>query len=233
MSDDQRNSSEPGGGLPTFPEWHNRVPPILFGVVGPLATVLVIAGVWYFFSPRFTDVGYMPKQPVAYSHKLHAGEMGMDCRYCHVGVERGAEAGVPPVQVCMNCHATVRVDSPEIQKLKKAYDSGEPIKWVRVHKTPDYAYFDHSAHIAAAVGCEECHGRIDDMVEVHQVQPLNMQWCLDCHKQPETRLRPREYVTRMGFDSQAELSENQLALGQRLRQENNIYPPLHCSGCHR
>ena len=234
MSDEAKpNVGASDDALHVFPEWHNRIPRIIFGVAGPLATVLVVLGVWYYFSPRNTDVGYRPHQPIPYSHKLHVGDLGMDCRYCHVGVERSAVAGVPPVQTCMNCHQTVKKDSPVLAPLRQAWEKNEPVKWVRVHKTPDYAYFDHSAHVNAAIGCETCHGRIDQMVEVTQRQPLNMEWCVDCHREPEMKLRPTEHVTTMGFDSQKHLSTNQLTLGRRIQAEKKIYPPIHCSGCHR
>ncbi len=216
-----------------FPSWHNQIPPIVFGVVGPLLAVLVIGGIWYYFSPRNTDVGYRPEQPVAYSHKLHAGDMAIDCRYCHVGVERGPVAGVPPTETCMNCHASVKTDSPKLLPVRESFRTGDPLKWVRVHKTPDYAYFDHSAHIAAAIGCESCHGRVDQMPVVQQVEPLNMQWCLDCHMAPEEHLRPTEHVTTMGYDALQDVGKPQLEVGEEIKQKKGINPPLHCSGCHR
>ncbi|MFN3198916.1 MAG: cytochrome c3 family protein [Bradymonadia bacterium] len=212
-----------------FPSWHNKVPAIMT-VAGGLGTVMIIAAVWYYFSPKYTDVGYMPKQPVPYSHKLHAGSLGIDCRYCHTGVEKSAHAGVPPTQTCMNCHGQIKTESPKLLPVRESFASGKPIPWVRVHKTPDYAYFQHNAHIAAGVGCESCHGRIDQMIEVRQDQPLNMGWCLECHRAPENHLRPPEMVTVMGYEPEG---GDQLAVGTKLKEENNINPPLHCSGCHR
>lgn len=248
MSEKNKNSSEHW----VFPKWHNRIPLVFFGVVGPVATILVIAGVWYYFSPRYTDVGYKPQQPVAYSHKLHAGELGIDCRYCHTGVEIGSSARVPPTQTCMNCHTQVKTDSPKLRLVRESWIENKPIEWVRIHKTPDYAYFEHSAHIQAGVGCESCHGRIDQMVEVGQAEPLNMGWCLDCHRQPENHLRPTDEVTTMGYvekqlalykkekGSKAEISsiddmKEHLAktVGSKLKEEKDVNPPLHCSGCHR
>lgn len=215
-----------------FPAWHNKVPKIIFGVIGPVATALVIGAVWYYFSPRNTDVGYRPVQPVAYSHKLHAGDLGMDCRYCHTGVEIGASARVPPTQTCMNCHTQVRKDSPKLLKVRESWATNEPIEWVRIHKTPDYAYFDHSAHINGGVGCESCHGRIDQMIEVAQAKPLNMGWCLDCHTAPEKHLRPKDKITAMGY-AEAMKPEEQLKVGTELKKAYNSNPPIHCSGCHR
>ncbi len=213
----------------TFPEWHNIIPPVVFGVVGPLVTVLVLGSVWYYFSPKFTDVGYKPEQPVPYSHKLHAGDLGIDCRYCHVGAERGPHAGVPPTQVCMNCHANVKPDSPKLLPVRESWATGKPIEWVRVHKTPDYAYFDHSAHLGAGVGCETCHGRVDQMVTVEQKQSLSMAWCLECHRNPEHHLRPISEVASMGYKA----SKPQLEVGTALAAQKKINPPKHCSGCHR
>jgi hypothetical protein len=237
----------------TFPKWHNQIPLVVFGVIGPVATILVIAGVWYYFSPRYTDVGYRPEQPVAYSHKLHAGDLGLDCRYCHTGVEIASSARVPPTQTCMNCHTQIKSKSPKLRLVRESWIEDKPIEWVRIHKTPDYAYFEHSAHIQAGVGCESCHGRIDQMVEVTQAEPLNMGWCLDCHRNPENHLRPTSEVTTMGYvekQHQAHvktLDVNEAAsftiddmrehlastIGKTLKEDKNVNPPQHCSGCHR
>ena len=167
---------------------------------------------------------------MAYSHKLHAGDLAIDCRYCHVGVEKGAHAGVPPTQTCMNCHTNVKKDSPYLLPVRESWASGKPVEWVRIHKTPDYAYFDHSIHVNAAIGCESCHGRIDQMVEVWQDQPLSMGWCLDCHKAPENHLRPKGTSTVMGYTPPG---GDQLALGEKIKKEARINPPINCSGCHR
>jgi hypothetical protein len=210
-----------------FPQWHNKIPLIFFGVIGPVVTIAAIAGVWYYFSPKFTDVGYRPEQPVAYSHKLHAGELGLDCRYCHTGVENASSARVPPTQTCMNCHTQVKKDSPKLTAVRESWIENKPIEWVRIHKVPDYAYFEHSAHIQAGVGCESCHGRIDQMVEVQLSEPLNMGWCLDCHREPERHLRPTSEVTTMGYVA-ADPNE-----GKKIKDEKGINPPQHCSGCHR
>ncbi len=221
MSSDQ-NGEEGNNGPLKFPEWANGVPPVFFLFIGPVATVLIIGAIWYYFSPKYTDVGYMPEQPVPYSHALHAGELKIDCRYCHSGVEKTAYAGVPPTQTCMNCHSAIKTKSPHLQPVRDSYASGEPVPWVRVHKIGEYAYFNHSPHIQAGVGCESCHGRIDQMVEVWQDQPLSMGWCLECHKNPEPHLRPKEMVTAMGYVRPADAVIN-----------TNVNPPIHCSGCHR
>jgi hypothetical protein len=180
-------------------------------------------------SPKFTDSGYAPVQPVPYSHKLHAGDLGMDCRYCHNTVEVGAQAAVPPTQTCMNCHGVVLQDDPRLAPIRASAASDRPVPWVRVHMLPDYVYFDHSAHVGAGVGCRECHGRVDQMKIVQQVEPLSMSWCLDCHRDPKPKLRPRHEVTNMrwqaseaGYDPDADTTRNRV-----------VNPPLHCSGCHR
>ena len=213
-----------------FPPWTNKLPPVsLVAVLGGLASV--IAGIWFYFSPRNTDVGYSPNQPIPYSHKLHAGDMGMDCRYCHVNVERSSVASVPPTQVCMNCHDHVRQDSPKLAALRESWAKGTPIPWVRVHKSPDYVYFPHNRHIASGVGCVECHGRIDQMIKVRQEQPLSMGWCLECHRDPAAHLRPVDKVTTMDWEPPN--GESREAFGQKMMQEKKIAPPTECSRCHR
>lgn len=211
-----------------FPRWTNQIPLVL-GVAGPLAGLLAIGFVAYFFSPRYTDVGYRPHQPVAYSHKLHVGDLGLDCRYCHASVEVSPVANVPPTQVCMNCHGLVKRDSPLLEAVRESARSGRPLRWVRVHNLPDYAYFDHSVHVRAGVGCVSCHGRIDGMDEVMQVEPLSMSWCLDCHRNPAPHLRPAEEVTRMDWFPPSD----QIELGREIVRTKNLQPPVDCSGCHR
>jgi hypothetical protein len=214
-----------------FPKWHNKVPLVFFGVVGPVVTIALIAGVWYYFSPRYTDVGYRPEQPVPYSHKLHAGELGLDCRYCHTGVENASLARVFLTQTCMNCHTRVKTDSPKLRLVRESWIEDKPIEWVRIHKTPDYAYIEHSAHIQAGVGCESCHGRIDQMVEVQLSEPLNMEWCLDCHRDPAQHLRPKSEVTTMGYTD--EQRAQFLSSKEGKDSTKSVNPPQHCSGCHR
>ncbi len=211
-----------------FPKWSNRIPPIAAGAV-----VLLLAGVvgffWYYGSPKYTDVGYRPEQPVPYSHKLHAGDLGMDCRYCHSTVELSAKANVPPTQTCMNCHTLILTESEKLLPVRESWTSGEPIEWVRVHKIADYAYFNHSAHLNAGVGCASCHGNVAQMEKVIQVEPLSMGWCLDCHRDPDMHLRPASEVTNMNWVPPAD----QLEFAKRIKKEKNIAPPVDCSGCHR
>lgn len=211
-----------------FPKWANRLP-LLTGAGAILALVAVVAAFVYFISPYGTQVGYAPRQPVPYSHKLHAGDLGMDCRYCHVGVERSPVAMVPATQTCMNCHAQIKPDSPRLVPVRESFAAGTPVPWVRIHHSPDFVYFDHSVHVNAGVGCETCHGRVDRMEVVFQAKPLNMAWCLDCHRAPEKYLRPVSEVTTMGYQPPGD----QLALGLELKQARNLQPTTNCSGCHR
>jgi menaquinone reductase, multiheme cytochrome c subunit len=212
----------------TFPEWTWILRPAVAvaAIGGALYATIVVA---FGFSPRATDVGYAPVQPVPYSHALHVGQLGMDCRYCHTSVESAAHAAVPPTQTCMNCHKMVRANSERLIPVFESYATGMPVEWIRVHDLPDYVYFNHSAHVRRGVGCVSCHGRIDAMEVVSQVEPLSMGWCLRCHRNPEPHLRPLEFVTQLDWVP----AEDQLLLGRRLREENNINPPQDCNTCHR
>jgi menaquinone reductase, multiheme cytochrome c subunit len=211
-----------------FPRWANLARPALLALL--VGTPLYLTALVYFgFSPLTTDVGYRPEQGVPYSHALHAGQLGMDCRYCHTTVERAAFAAVPAAKVCMNCHATVRTGSPRLTPIRDAGAGGPAVAWVKVHDLPDYVYFDHSAHVRRGVGCVECHGRVDRMEVVEQVAPLSMGWCLDCHRNPEAHLRPPELVTNMGWTANGDPAE----LGRTLRRDRGINPPQDCSACHR
>lgn len=211
-----------------FPPWTNKIRT----VGGALLVVGAVYNVWligFVASPRTTDIGYAPVQPVPYSHKLHAGDLGIDCRYCHSTVERAAFAAVPATEVCMNCHATIRTKSPLLTPVRESFDKSTPVAWTKVHDLPDYVFFNHSAHVTRGVGCVSCHGRVDKMDVVTQVERLSMGWCLECHRAPENFLRPRELVTAMSWTP----SEPQQQLGLRLKQERGIKPPTDCSTCHR
>lgn len=211
-----------------FSERVNRLPLIVLAAV-VVAGLAAPPAVWYWFSPEYTDVGYRPEQPVPFSHALHAGELEMDCRYCHVMVERSAVATVPPTQVCLNCHRVVKSDSPLLAPLRQSDSSGMPMRWVRVHKVPEYAYFDHSVHLRAGVGCSSCHGDIRSMEVVTQVEPLSMSWCLDCHRNPDPYLRRREDLT----DTRWTPPDDQAEIAAELRQAKNIAPREDCTTCHR
>src|SRR5262245_1292130 len=211
-----------------LPPWINRLP-LVAAVGGLVATVGAVGFVWYYFSPKFTDAGYRPIQPVPYSHKLHVGDLGLDCRYCHASVEVSPVANVPPTSACMNCHRLVKRDSPLLEPIRDSAASGRPMRWVRVHKLPDYAYFEHRSHVAAGIGCVTCHGRIDEMDVVTQMQPLSMSWCLDCHRNPGPNRRPVSEVTNMKWAPPKDAS----VLAAKLQEERPVHPPVECSGCHR
>jgi hypothetical protein len=186
----------------------------------------------YIADPITQRVGYQPKQPVPYSHALHAGELGIDCRYCHDTVEQTASASIPPTQTCMNCHAKIRSTSEKLIAVRESYALGMPIEWVRVHDLPDFVYFNHSAHVNRGVGCASCHGRVDKMEVVQQDQPLSMGWCLNCHTAPEQHLRPADEITNLAYVP----LEDQETLGKRLKEEYKIRDRqqlTECSLCHR
>ena len=211
-----------------FPRWSNKIRPLL-AVVTLVGPVYLTGVVLYGASPETLNVGYAPEQPVPFSHKLHAGDLKMDCRYCHTTVEESAQASIPPTKTCMNCHDRIHTESPRLEKVRESAKTGQSIPWVRVHDLPDYAYFDHSAHVTKGVSCVECHGRVDQMDVVEQVAPLSMGWCLDCHRSPESHLRPVDEVTNMSWTSEIDREE----LGAKLRKVNNIHPRQDCSTCHR
>jgi hypothetical protein len=201
----------------------------LAGASAIVAVGAVAAVALYLAHPEQLRTGYTPLQPVAYSHKLHAGNLGLDCMYCHYTVDKASFAAVPPTEVCMNCHARVKEKSPQLQLIRESYASGQPVPWVKVHRLPDYVYFNHQAHVTAGVSCVSCHGRVDQMVEVRMVQPLSMAWCLDCHRNPAPNIRPVEYVTKLDWKPEGDPAE----LGWKLIQAKHIKPPTNCSGCHR
>ncbi|NND71812.1 MAG: ammonia-forming cytochrome c nitrite reductase subunit c552 [Rhodothermales bacterium] len=210
-----------------FPKKANALPTLsLLGAVG--GGVLSILFVWYYFSPEYTDVGYAPEQPVPYSHVLHAGELAIDCQYCHSNVEVSEHANIPPTQTCMNCHSVVQTESERLEPVRQSWATGEPVEWVNVHQLPDYARFSHAVHVKNGVGCETCHGRVDQMEIVKLAEPLSMGWCLECHRQPELYLRPNEQITTMGYTQTADFVKENL---QRIKNES-IQPPTNCSACH-
>ena len=206
----------------TFPEWTETLKKFInLLVLG--APVYIVFLVWYGVTPEALRIGYQPTQPVPYSHALHAGELGMDCRYCHSTVEKAGEAAIPPASVCMNCHTTVKKDSDLLLPVRAAFSEGKPVHWTRVTDVPDYVYFNHEAHVNATIGCETCHGRIDQMVKVYQAKPLTMEWCVNCHRDPVKHLRPAEELTTMGYDK-----KKSPGFSSPIKAA-----PTNCSTCHR
>jgi hypothetical protein len=211
-----------------FPRWSNALLPfvLVVGAVAPLYATLLVA---YGFSPKTLDGQYQPVQPVPYSHALHAGKLGLDCRYCHSTVENASHAAVPPTQTCMNCHTQIHKDSPKLEKVRESYATGMPIEWIKVHKLGDYAYFNHAAHVTRGVSCVECHGRVDQMEEVHRAQPLSMGWCLSCHRNAVDHVRPPEEVFNLSKPTDTWTKDQRLELIKRY----DLHPNDNCSTCHR
>lgn len=179
-----------------------------------------------------TRQGVILKQPVPFSHDHHVAALGIDCRYCHTSVETSPVAGIPSTATCMNCHSQIWADSPMLEPVRSSLREGRPIPWTRVHDLPDYVYFDHSIHVAKGVACVTCHGRVDRMPLLWQEAPLQMEWCLACHRDPAQFIRPREEVFSMGWTA----PEDHRVLGARLVAEYGIDGPerlTSCSTCHR
>jgi Cytochrome c7 and related cytochrome c/Class III cytochrome C family len=212
---------------PIFPKWINRIPRYVLLTKG-FVLVGVVFGIWYWFSPQFLVAGYEPTQPVMFSHQLHAGQMGIDCRYCHSSIEKGSFAAVPPVSTCMGCHNKVQTTNPRLELVRKSFAEGKPIPWVHIHALPRHAHFDHSAHLNAGVGCVSCHGRVDTMEVVRHKEPLSMGWCLDCHRNPTPSLRPQKEITNLVYDPLKEEYDP----SQDPKRTRSVEPPTHCGACH-
>ncbi len=190
-----------------------------------------LLGAWDTFlrSPYVTGAGVPVEQMVPFSHKHHVQQLGIDCRYCHTSVEEGPFAGIPPTKTCMNCHSQIWKDAPMLEPVRESFRTGVPLKWVRVHDSPDFVYFDHSVHVNKGIGCVSCHGQVDDMPLVWREHAMHMTWCLDCHRHPENHVRPREHV----FDMAWQPGEDHPALASQLIKDYDIVPQTSCSVCHR
>ncbi len=225
-----------------FPKWTNAVPTIgAMGALGGLLTVVV--GMWYYATPDFWEVGYMPTQPGdGFNHQLHAGRLGMDCRYCHTNVETSPEANVPTVSTCMGCHTEGMLAGSDVHRVgwvREAYAEDRSIPWRRIHKLPDYVRnFPHHVHVQAGVSCYSCHGQIVGMPVVFQAESLSMGWCLECHREPEKHLVPRDQVTKLVWAEQEWFA---LPVSQRshegvtasdLLESLRQAPPQNCAACH-
>src|SRR5262245_9268714 len=202
--------------------------------VSIFVAVFFIAGLLALFaevnrSPWMTQVHTARDQPIQFSHERHVGGNGIDCRYCHTSVEESGFAGIPPTKTCMNCHAELFSNSPFLKPIRDSFESGRAIEWTRVHDLPDFVHFNHSIHVKKGVGCTTCHGQVDRMPLMAQEQSLQMEWCLDCHRQPEQYVRPRTDVFNVNYVR----PENQLELGRRLVQEYEIRKLTSCSTCHQ
>ena len=219
-----------------FPRWTNRLPgQIIFGLL--LIGGVVTAGLNYYFTPKYTRVGFQPTQPVPFSHSIHVKQLGLDCRYCHDGVEKSWYSNVPAADTCMNCHSSIRADDPKLEPVRASYkDANKPVEWVQIHKLPDYVYFNHSVHVNRGVSCVECHGRVDEMDEVRHEKHFSMTFCLDCHRElspengdPNKRLRPLDKITDLAYDRSSDPDNKD----RNFVKEWHVKTSENCSACHR
>ena len=203
-----------------------------------IVVAIVLAGVAGFVYTQIARSSYLTgrymekQQPVQFSHKHHVGDDGIDCRYCHTAVETSSSAGIPPTQTCMNCHTQIWSDSPYLEPVRASYRDNKPIEWARVHDLPEYAYFNHSIHIAKGVGCSTCHGQIDNMPAVYQENTLQMEWCLACHREPEKFIRPKSEIYNMNWRDGDITTAERLKLKEdyKIRSREMM---TSCSTCHR
>ena len=213
----------------------------------------------YVRSPLYTQQGDPIEQPVQFDHRHHVAEVGIDCRYCHTQVEKAASAGFPPTSLCLNCHAQVWNKSPKLAPVREAFFTNTPIQWEKVYKLPHFVYFNHSIHVAKGVGCATCHGRVDQMAAIEKFAPLSMGWCLECHRNPEKFIRPKDEVVNLAWaapdDKESVVKELLLhgtardegeaqalasadpdpktAFGLALKKHNDVHTRQSCSTCHR
>jgi formamidopyrimidine-DNA glycosylase len=180
-------------------------------------------------SSYVTEVGVARSQPVQFSHKHHVSDAGIDCRYCHTSVEESSFAGIPSTKICMSCHTQIWAESPILEPVRESFRTGKSLEWTRVHNLPGFVYFDHSIHVHKGVGCTTCHGRVDQMPLMWRENTLYMEWCLECHRNPEQFVRPREQVFNMDWQPPSD----QIALGRKLMQQYETERLTSCSVCHR
>jgi hypothetical protein len=202
--------------------------------VSIFGAAFIVAGLLGLFdeinrSPWVTEARVAREQPIQFSHERHVAGNGIDCRYCHTSVEESSFAGIPPTRTCMNCHSEIFADSPYLEPVRQSFRSDRSIEWTRVHDLPDFVYFNHSIHVNKGVGCTTCHGQVDRMPLMWQEKSLQMEWCLDCHRNPERYVRPRSEVFSVDYAAPA----NQLELGGRLVVQYHIQKLTSCSTCHR
>jgi hypothetical protein len=192
---------------------------------------LAVAGTALLRSGFLTGVGQAVAQPVPFSHKHHVGQLGLDCRYCHNGVETSSSAGLPATEVCMTCHSQLYTNAAMLAPVRASLASGEPLHWQRVNSVPDFVFFNHSIHVAKGVACETCHGEVDDMPLMARAAPLSMEWCLDCHRNPEPHLRPPQDVFLMHWKPPSNIEE----IRRQLISVLDIHPDTmtDCYVCHR
>jgi hypothetical protein len=198
-------------------------------------SIFLVAGIAYVStkvnrSPYFTRAKVVREQPVPFSHQHHSGQLGIDCRYCHTSVEEGAFAGIPPTKTCMTCHSQIWTNAEMLEPVRASYRDDRPIEWTRVHDLPDFVYFNHSIHVNKGIACESCHGRVDDMPLMYQENTLHMEWCLDCHRNPEKFVRPKEAVFQFGWEPP---HAERAAMGSELVEQYKVRSLTDCYACHR
>jgi hypothetical protein len=200
----------------------------LFGVLSLVGGLILLAMVLG-RSSYVTRANEYVEQPIQFSHLHHVTDDGIDCRYCHTSVETSPFAGIPPTKTCMNCHSQLFSTEPILEPVRASFRDDKPLHWVRVHDLPDFVYFNHSIHVKKGMGCETCHGRVDQMPLMQQVNTLQMEWCLNCHRNPENYVRPRSEITTMGYRPPVPQS----VIGPQLVREYGINSLTSCSTCHR
>jgi hypothetical protein len=200
----------------------------IFGVL-LLVGGLILLAIVLARSTYVTKQHLFVEQPLQFSHLHHVTDDGIDCRYCHTSVETSSFAGIPPTKTCMNCHSVLFANQPFLEPVRASFRENKPLRWIRVHDLPDFVYFNHSIHVKKGIGCESCHGRVDQMPLMYQESSLLMEWCVNCHKNPQDFVRPRSEITTMGYRP----AVAQSVLGPQLVKEYGIKPPLSCSTCHR
>ena len=217
---------------PLFPRWTNTVARLSVA----LALALPAAGlgglmVWIRM-PDANNQFHPYEQPIEFDHRHHVADEGIDCRYCHTTVEDSPSAGVPSTTVCMSCHAQIWNQSPYLNEVREKFFKDLPIRWVRVHNLPEHVYFNHAIHVNKGVGCETCHGKVDTMPAIQQMEPLTMAWCLECHRNPGPNLRPNEFITSTSWTAPQE-PEARAALAEELVKKYDVQARVSCETCHR
>lgn len=212
-----------------FPRHSNTLARVTLAIVATIPVVAIGGLMLYVRTPFAYGTNKPYEQPVQFDHRHHVKDLGLDCRYCHTSVEQSPTAGIPSTQLCMGCHGQIWNRSPLLDKVRDAYFKDKPIPWKRVHNLPDFVYFDHSIHVNKGVGCASCHGRVDEMASVQQVNILTMGWCLDCHRNPAPNIRPKSEITNLAWVAEGDPAE----LGQKLIQEYDVHTRTSCSTCHR
>jgi hypothetical protein len=203
-----------------------------------MIVAVILGGLAFYFYTQIARSSYLTgiyiekQQPVQFSHRHHVGDDGIDCRYCHTQVETSASAGIPPTQTCMNCHNQLWADTPYLEPVRASFRENKPIEWERVHDLPEFAYFNHSIHVAKGVGCSTCHGQVDDMAAVFQQNSLQMEWCLSCHREPEKYIRPKSEIYNMKWQDSDLTAEQRQELKEqyKIRSREML---TSCSTCHR